>query len=141
MSLLFWVLLGSVGVAIISMLAKRWSFQRLPDHNDREFVKVYKQAFGGDDGGIIRERNFIASVLGVPYQKLHPDHRFEDLSKLRFDVGYEVGMGDLEEELRELFEKASLEFPSNFPATVGQLIHEMITAKKVIQSGTSGNSE
>jgi hypothetical protein len=54
---------------------------------------------------------------------------------------YEVGMGDLEEELRELFQKASLKVSPSFPATIGELIHEMARAKGITQSGSLGNPE
>lgn len=131
MSAYMWLLLGSVGVAIVSLLAKRRSFQRLPDLDDGEFVSVYKQDFDGDDAAVIRERKFIAKVLGVPHPKLWPNHRFKELSKLHFDVGYEVGTSDLEDILIELCQRAGIEEPSGFPGTVGELIFALVTARKL----------
>jgi hypothetical protein len=125
-----WLLLGGVGVAIIQVLAKRRSFQRLPDVDDGEFLSVYKRGFDGDDAAVIRERKFIAKVLGVPHLKLRPNHRFEELSKLRFDVGYEIGMSDLEDILIELRQRTGIDAPSDLPETVGELIFALVTVRK-----------
>ena len=130
MSPFLWLLLGSVGVAIAAVLAKRWSFQRMPDLDDSEFVDIYNQTFEGDEVAIVSERRFIAKVLGVPYGKLRPNHRFKELSKLHFDVGYEVGMSDLEDILIDLSQRASIEVPSDFPETVGECIFALLTVRK-----------
>lgn len=130
MSAYMWLLLGGVGIAIVSLLAKRWSFQKLSDLDDGEFVRVYKQGFAGDDTAVIRERKFIAKILGVPHRKLRPNHRFDELSKLHFDVGYEVGMSDLEDILIELRQRAGIEEPLEFPKTVGELIFALVTVRK-----------
>src|SRR2546423_6056305 len=119
-----WLVLGSVGLAIVAVLARKRSFQRIPDLPDNEFVRIYKQVFQGDDAAIIRERRFIAKVLGVPHQKLHPNHRFQDLSNLHFDVGYSVAMGDLEYDLIDLRKRVGLDSALHFPDTVGELVSE-----------------
>ena len=125
-----WLLLGSVGLAIVAVLARRRSFQRIPDMGDTEFVRVYKKTFDGDDASIIRERKFVATTLGVPHQKLHPNHRFRDLSNLHFDVGYEVAMGDLEYHLIDLRQRAGDEVSSGFPDTVGEFVFALVTLRK-----------
>ena len=129
MSAYMWLLLGGVGVAIVSLLAKRRSFRKLPDLGDGEFVSIYKQRFDGDGTAVIRERKFVAKILGVPHRKLRPDHRFKELSNLHFDVGYEVGMSDLEDILIELRQRAGIKEPLAFPATVGELIFALVTLR------------
>ena len=51
----------------------------------------------------------------------------------RFATEYEVGMGDLEDELNEMCADAGLKTPPPFPATVGELIHEIAKAKDASQ--------
>jgi hypothetical protein len=59
----------------------------------------------------------------LPDRKLSPEQRFEWLAQFTgFATEYEVGMGDLEDELNEMCADASLKMPASFPATVGELI-------------------
>jgi hypothetical protein len=131
-----WLLLGCVVLAIIAVLARRHSFRRIPDLDDREFARVYKDTFEGEDVAIIREREFIARVFGVSPRKLHPNQQFKDLSNLSFDVGFEVAMGDLEYALIDLRKRARSNTGSHFPDTVGELVSVLVSLRNTIEDET-----
>ncbi len=133
MTPVLWLVLGGVSVAIVAVLARRRSFQRIQDMGDTEFVRRYKKAFDGDDASIIRERKFVATALGVPHLKLHPNHRFKDLSNLHFDVGYAVAMGDLENDLIDLRQRAGIDSGSHFPDTVEELVSILVALRTKIE--------
>ena len=134
MSPMIWLWLSvGVGVAVTSLLVKRLNLKKVPDLGDSAFVNLYRQGFAGDADAVIRERKFIAKVLGFPYQKLRPNQDFRELSKLAgFDTSYEVGMSDLEDELIELTQRAGINRPPEFPGTVGELISALVTARKIL---------
>ena len=131
MSTLVLLLLGGVGLAAISFLTKKRQSRRLPRFTDKEFLSIYKESFSGVDELVLKQRGLIASHLGLPAERLSPNHRFETLSKYTGFVGeYEVAMGDLEDQLNELFERVGLERRASFPSSVGELIQEMIKAEE-----------
>ena len=79
---------------------------------------------------ILVGRHFVAEHLGLPDNKLSPEQEFKSLMQFTgFATEYEVGMGDLEDELNEMCTDAGLKAPSPFPATVGHLIHEIAKAE------------
>lgn len=130
MNVILWLLLASLGLATSSEILKRRRAKNLPDISDEGFLRIYKRKFADPDAIVLEERRSIASHIGLPARKLSPAHVFKELSKYTGFVGeYEVGMGDLESERMELCERAGVEKPSPFPATVGELIHEVVKAK------------
>ena len=130
MSTTFWLILGGLGVVTASFLFKRRKLPQLPDVADEQFLKLYKVRFGASEASILEGRHFVAKHLGLPDRKLSPEQKFEWLAQFTgFATEYEVGMGDLEDELNELCADAGLKPPSQFPATVGELIHEITRAK------------
>jgi len=128
--MILWVWIGiGVAAATGAFLAKRLHAQKVPDLSDDDFINEYLQKFEGNREAIIRERRFIGQSLGWPQQKLHPDQTFRDLSeRAGVDVGFEVGLSNLEDRLRELSLRAQTHAPS-FPDTVGQLISAFIRMK------------
>jgi len=95
--------------------------------SNAEFLNLYRATFRDPDELVLNQRNVIARHLGLPAEALSPNQTFEGLSRYTGFVGeYEVGMGDLETALLESIERADLEQPPSFPATVGELIHEMV---------------
>jgi hypothetical protein len=135
---MWWLLLVGVGVAAASELFKRRKLSGLPDISDEKFLKAYKHQFASSDRAVIEERRLIAQCLGLPHQKLSPTHRFDTLSEYTgFATEYEVGMGDLADDLFDLFERAGMAAPS-FPETVGELIHQTIRAKEKISALQTG---
>ena len=130
MSTALWLIIGGLGVAAASFLFKQWKLPRLPDVNDDQFLRLYKMRFDTLDSRILEGRNFIAKRLGLPENKLSPEQEFAWLSQFTgFATEYEVGMGDLEDEFNQMCADAGLKVPSSFPATVGELIHEIAKAK------------
>jgi hypothetical protein len=134
MNAVFWLFLGGIGVAGASYLYKSWHSRNLDIMPDEEFLRVYSKIYADPGDVVLQQRLVIATHLGLPAERLAPDLTFERLSSYTGFAGeYEVGMGDLEDELRELFRQTSLKVTSRFPATVGDLIHEMVMAKRIIQ--------
>jgi hypothetical protein len=127
MNPLVWLGLGAAALAGISFLTRRLKARSLSLVSDAEFLERYRTTFADPDKLVLNQRTVIARHLGLPAEALSPDHTFEGLSQYTGFVGeFEVGMGDLETELLELVERADLEQPTSFPATVGELIHEMV---------------
>ena len=93
-------------------------------------MTLYQQEFSDPAPIVLEQRRVVAKHVGIPAEKLAPSHTFKQLARYTGFAGeYEVGMGDLEDELIELFERTSLERPEAFPATVGEFIHEVLRAK------------
>lgn len=125
-----WLIIGGIGVATASFLFKKLKLPRLPDVSDDQFLRLQKIRFDTPEARILEGRHFVARHLGLPDSKLSPEHKFEWLSQFTgFATEYEVGMGDLEDELNEMCGDAGLKAPSSFPGTVGELIHEIAKAK------------
>ena len=123
------LLLIGVTAAAASYLIRTRQTRTLPSISDDEFVKLYQRRFADSIESVLKLRTFIAKHLALPPEKLAPHHTFKELAKHTGFAGeYEVGMGDLESELIEAFERAGLEAPKTFPNTVAEFIHEMLRA-------------
>jgi len=131
---MWWLILASIGVAAASRLFRRRRIENLPDVSDEIFLRVYGEEFGGPPHLVIEERIRIAKYLGLPSRKLSPKQEFKALSKYTGFVGeYEVGMGDLEDELVYLRRLASMPRSHLFPRTVGSLIQELVKCRQAIK--------
>lgn len=134
MNAVFWLFLGGMGIAGASYLYKSLHSRNLEIMRDEEFLRVYSKTYADAGDLVLQERQVIATHLGLLAERLAPDLTFKRLSNYTGFAGeYELGMGDLEDELRELLRQKSLKVSSRFPATVGELIHEMVAAKRIIQ--------
>lgn len=137
MSALFLLLLAGCGLAGVSYLVKVRQARTLSTFSEEEFLRLYQQMFPDPAASVLEQRQIVANHLGLPSEKLAPHQTFKQLAKYTGFVGeYEVGLGDLEAELAELFERASLKRPESFPGTIGELIHEMLTAKAKLPPGS-----
>lgn len=135
MNPILWLLIAGAGVAAVSELLKRRKSETLPNISDQDFIAAYKREFTGSNAMVMEERNIIAAHLGVSRQKLSPNHRFDMLSKYAGFFGeYEVGIGNLGDELMELYERAAMEESPSFPATVGQLIYARVKAREKMET-------
>jgi hypothetical protein len=115
----------AVGVASV-LVMMRWGNRRrakaLPDVSDREFLRMYHERFApGDEAVVLRERNYIARLLGVPTPKLTPAQAFSELERYS-SLSYHVALGDLASDIDAAYRKAGLKSPSVFPPTVGEAI-------------------
>jgi hypothetical protein len=128
---MLWLLLAGLGLATASELVKLRKAGKLPDLSDVDFVMIYKKKFAGSDAAVIEERRFIAKVLGLPFQRLSPEHSFDELSKYAGFVGdYELGMSELGDKIDVLCGRAAIQRPYPFPVTVGEFIYEIVKAKE-----------
>jgi hypothetical protein len=129
MNLMLWLIMGGLGVAAASLLFKKRKLTQLSNVSDDTFLTRYESKFDPSGGKVLEGRRFIAKHLGLPWQKLSPEQRFVWLSQFTgFVAEYQVGMGDLEDELGEMYSRAGLKAPAPFPATVGEFINEMVKA-------------
>jgi hypothetical protein len=132
-NVLLLLLLGAGAVAAASALVKLRKVKELPDLTDQEFLTAYRRRFDDPDYRVLAERKAIAECLTLPYQKLSPFQTFESLSKYTgFTTEYELGMSSLGDELAFVCEEAHVKTPEPFPQTVGEYLHEIISAKEKI---------
>ncbi len=133
--------LCGLGIWAFSEMLKKRRLRHLPDVSDDDFLEIFAGRFPDmPDVTVIHERRHIAGLIGMPVRKLSPDHAFEELSEyLNFLGSYDLAIGDLEDEISELFEDLGMEKPYHSPATVGELIYEIAKAKMISQRRAGGN--
>ena len=127
-----------LGLVLLSVILVRRKVKKLPDLSDDVFVKKYKDIYGeASNDAVLRERDYLASQLDIPSQKLDPSYTFDELSKhLDNSFGsYQLAIGDLESTVSELFEKLGVKKPYKSPSNIGEFIHEIIKAKTADRSG------
>jgi len=134
------IIIISIGLAIVllSVILVKRKVKTLPDLSDDVFVKKYKDIYGeASNDAVLRERDYLASQLDIPSQKLDPYYTFDELSKhLDNSFGsYQLAIGDLESTVSELFEKLGVKKPYKSPSNIGEFIQEIIKAKTVDRSG------
>ena len=126
---------GAAGLATFSFLARTRKIRVIPRIADAEFLELYRLSFKDPDDLILRQRGLIARHLRLPAEVLSPNQSLQELSRYCGFVGeYETGIGDLEEELLDLFEKAQIRREQAFPRSVGELIHEFIIATEALSA-------
>lgn len=128
-----YIFLAFVGfVTLYIMSIRRKSVKSLPDMSDEDFVARFAHVFLARPEQVIEGRNKIARILGVPPEKLAPEHVYKDLAQ-RFGTfgSFSVAWSDLEYEVQEIAGErgASLEAP---PSTVGDLVAGLIQARRVV---------
>lgn len=131
MSTIIVVFIG-LGIGLILIFLVKRRIKKLPDINDEQFIKKFLAVYGGVTSEvIIRERDYLASQLGIACNKLDPNYTFDDLSKHLEDHfgSYSLAIGDIESSVSELFEKLGVKKPYKSPATIGELIYEIVKAK------------
>ncbi len=135
------LLLIGVTTAVASYLVRTRQTQTLATISDDEFGKSYQRRFADSTELVLKMRTLVAKHLALPPEKLAPDQTFKDLAKYTGFAGeYEVGLGDLEFELIEAFERAGLDPPKPFPNTVAEFIHEILRANAKRPSNDSSTS-
>jgi len=135
-SVQLWIVIGAVALAGLGYLLTRRHTKHFPDMSDDDFVKAFKEKYDGPEQLIIKERRAIASKLGIPSTKLTPEQTFIELGKyLNFLGSYNLAIGDLEEEISELLEKARIREPYRMATTIGELIHQTIIAQQMLNEG------
>jgi hypothetical protein len=124
------------GLVSFSMLisAGIWYMQRrhlrtLEDVRDEEFGAAFRKRFNIDPSDAVSERRQIATLIGVPPEKLSPDLAFNRLVQSGFDVSSQVGLGHLEDDLMGLTKQAGAA-SQPLPATVSELIRLRLDLKR-----------
>ncbi len=122
---------------VIFMLSKqrKQKFLVFTDMSDDEFVRIFHQNFSFSPKEIVvRERQFVANLLGIPVTKLSPLQTFTQFSEVMEPLEYSLVLGDLEEEISELFADASITKPYPTPSNIGGLIEAIIPAKQILET-------
>jgi hypothetical protein len=102
------------------------------DTGDEEFAAC-NAWFGIEPMKAVAERRQIARLVGVAPEKLSLDLAFNRLVAGRFDVGTQVGLGHLEDDLMGLVKQAGM-VPQPLPATVAELVRLRLDLKARRQS-------
>ncbi|MDD2850684.1 MAG: hypothetical protein PHY09_02150 [Desulfuromonadaceae bacterium] len=131
------VICAGLGCALLSAILVKRKVKKLPDLSDDVFVKKFNDIYKGvSKEAVLRERDSLASQLGIPCQKLDPSYTFDELSKHLDSFGsYQLAIGDLENTTSELFEKLGVNKPYKSPSNIGEFIHEIIKVKTAALSG------
>lgn len=114
----------ATAAAALGIVYKRLHIRGLPTMNDRDFLRSYRKLNEAsiDPQRVLRERELVASVLGVPRERLTPDQTKEDLRHLElFSTDFEVAWSDLLDELAEDRRAAGLPL-GNTPETLGAVV-------------------
>lgn len=122
-----------LGIGLLSTLLIRRKVKSLPEISDDLFVKKFNDVYSNiSSEAVLQERADLARQLGIPCQKLDPSYTFDELSKHLDDSfgSYQLAIGDLESTVSELFEKLGVKKPYKSPSNIGELIYEIIKAKK-----------
>ncbi len=127
------LILVALGIWIFSEMLKKRRLHHLPDISDEDFLEIFAGKFPDiPDEAVICERRYIAGLIGMPVRKLSPAHTFGELSEcLNFLGSHDLAIGDLEDEISELFEDLGMKKSYRSPATVGELIYEIAKAKMI----------
>lgn len=127
------VVFVGLGIGLLSGLLIGRRVKSLPEVRDSIFVTKFKEVYGNAPSeAVLQERDDLARQLGIQCQKLDTSYTFEELSKHLDDSfgSYQLVIGDLESTVSELFEKLGVRKPYASPSTIGELIYEIIRAKK-----------
>lgn len=128
------VLIVSLGGEVCALLLKRHNLRHFPDISDSKFLRMFKNNFSvpdESDEAIIYEKRYIAKHIGIPCQKISPNHTFDEISNCtNFFGDFDLAIGDLEDEISELFESTDTNKPYSIPNTIGELIYEIVEAKR-----------
>jgi len=100
----------TAGVALFAVRSRR-AAMRLPSVSDEEFLTRWGAVDRERSRGILRERDYVAKVLGVPADRLKADTTVAELRSYINPVRYEVARSDLADDVRE-----------KLPETIGGII-------------------
>lgn len=125
------IILIALGIGLSTVWVIKSRTKKLPDVSDDLFVEKFNAVFPGVTKEIVLlERKNVAKQLGIPCEKLDPSYTFDKLSNYLNHFGsYDLAIGDLEDEVSELFESRGVEKPYKSPSNIGELIYEIVKAK------------
>jgi len=125
------IIIAGFGMWLLIETLKKKNLHHIPDTSDDDFIKMFEKNFSMvPTDMVIHERKNIAKFFGIPSLKLTPSQTFDDLSKyLNYFGSYDLALGDIEDEVSELFEHADIKKPYHSVSTIGELIHKIIKAK------------
>ena len=121
-------LILALGLAVsgFGVVYRRHQAKHLESLSGAEFLERFSQRLAAPADRVLRERNRVARIFGIPQEKLSPEQSIEELSK-RFGylTDFMVGWDCLADEIIELRESAGTDTNLGLPSTVGQLVAEL----------------
>jgi hypothetical protein len=121
-------LILALGLAVsgLGVLYRRHKAKELESLSDVEFLERFSQRHSAPADAVLRERNRVARIFGIPREKLSPDQSIEELSK-RFGylTDFMLAWDCLDDEIIELRREAGTDTNLGPPSTVGQLVAEL----------------
>lgn len=131
-----WLILAVVGILGLYMFSRRKGAKNLSNMSDDEFFVRFSRSYIAKPEQVIETRRRVARILGVPSEKLAPDHTYKSLAQL-FDTfgNFSVAWSDLEYEVQETM-RNPMQSPEDYPTTVGDLVAGLIQATRVASTTT-----
>lgn len=125
-------ILVGLGTGIVATMLNIRKKKSLPNVSDEIFLEKFNAAYPGiSSEDVLRERKFVSRHLGVHCEKLDPAYSFDKLSKhLNMLGSFNLAIGDLEDSVSGLFERLEIRRPYKSPSTIGELLYEIIQAKR-----------
>jgi hypothetical protein len=124
-----WLVLVVVGLVRLLKISHRYEVAKiLPNISDEVFVVRFSRSYSAKPEQIVEARRRVARILGVPAEKLAPDHTYKNLAQLFDTLGrFSVAWSDLEYEVQEKA-RSQKPWPEEYPSTVGDLVAGLIQA-------------
>jgi hypothetical protein len=128
---LFILLLVGLLIAVAGLLFRRLKARRLPDVPEALFLDRFHRRHEGVPERVLHQRKRVASILGIPAQKLSPEHTLGELSRhFAFLAEFSVAVNDLYDEAAEARRLQDLHPRVSPPETIGELIEDLAEGGK-----------
>lgn len=138
------LLLADLVVVAAGSIYRRTRARQLPDVSEALFVERFHRHHQGRRDHVLEERRRVASMLGIPEQKLSPDQTLDELRRrFGFLAEFSVAANDLYDEAEEMRQLAGLPARESPPATIGAIIEDLARDQQVSSRGGAdigGNS-
>lgn len=128
---LFILLLVGFLIAMAGLLFRRLKARRFPDVPEELFLDRFHRHHEGVPNQVLHQRQRVASILGIPAQKLSPEHTLGELSlHFAFLAEFSIAVNDLYDEAAEMRRLQGLHARVSPPETIGELIEDLTETGK-----------
>lgn len=125
------LVLAALVVTAGGALYWRLRSRSLPVLTDDEFLRDFsrRRAIVASSEVILEQRRRVASILGIPAEKLMVDQAEESLShRIGYLTDFSAAWNDLLYEASEAWSDANLEEREHPPVTIGEIIEDLLRA-------------
>lgn len=127
------LLLVALVVVAAGIVYRRTRARQLPDVSEALFIERFHRHHEGRRDHVLEERRRVASMLGIPEQKLSPDQTLDELRRrFGFLAEFSVAANDLYDEAEEMRQLAGLPGRESPPDTIGELVEDLARGQEEI---------